>query len=741
MSAPLVPGVPIDLTTCDREPIHLPGAIQPHGVLLAFDAAGLRVRSANAAQLGPLPALGEPLGAEHLTAELRAEIIALLEDGERVSEVIATEVGGRVYDVVTHRADGLLVVELEARPLDAPPLERFAMIAQRAVLRIQNNVDRGAVLRAVATEIRALTGFDRVMVYRFQPDESGLIEAEARRDDLEPFLGQRYPASDIPSQARRLYVLNPLRLIADVAYRPVALEPPVDPRTGAPLDLSQSVLRSVSPIHVEYLTNMGVRASMSISIVIGGKLWGLIACHHMSPRLAPHAIRMTCHLLAQTVSIIVDRAETAHSAAALERSLVVQGALLTRLTTSGGERLVALTSSSPTIADLIACDGAAVMMANEFASVGRVPSREGMAALRAWLSAHSAGDIYATAHTAADCPGLLPVLDGLCGFLAMRLSRGLEGHVIWFRKEERETVRWGGNPTKQYTVGPLGPRLTPRGSFEVWRELVLGRSAPWSVDERTAAERLRRELQEVAMATARSRILALEQSNDELDRLSYVVSHDLRAPLRAIASLSEFLDEDLRANLYDDALDHARRLHERVVKLDKLIAAIISYSRAGHRRESPHRVDVAALVREIVEMLVVPASVRIEIATGLPVLIAHATLLQQVLLNLIGNALKYGLRDGAGVISVGAAERGAMWELWVRDEGMGIDAQNFERIFKLFSRISSDASGTGVGLAIVRRIVESHGGRAWVESNLGAGATFRFLWPKEDPLEISPRDR
>lgn len=723
------PEVAVDLSTCDREPIHIPGAIQPHGVLLAFDTTGLRIQSANAASLGPLPALGAPLADGHLNGELRAEIAGLVADPLRAPDLIETELDGHTYDVVIHRADGLVIVELEAVPADAAARRNFAVVTQRALRRIQSATELPTVLEAVAAEVRALTGFDRVMVYRFAPDDSGIVEAEAKRDDLEPFLGLHYPASDIPAQARRLYTLNPLRLIADVSYRPVALVPPLHPATQAPLDLSHSVLRSVSPIHVEYLTNMGVRASLSISIVLGDRLWGLVACHHMSPRRVPHAVRVICQLLAQTVSILIDRTETAQRSVALERSLAVQTALLSRLLT-GGEPLPALADGAPNLRDLIACDGAAVLLDTGIGTSGEVPSEAGLGDIRRWLGEHCPSELFVTSEPLVDCPALVTALGASCGMLAMRFSRDFDGYALWFRREERETVRWGGNPEKHYTVGPLGPRLTPRGSFAEWSQTVVGRSQPWTSEERLAATRFRRELQDIGLTRARSRIQALEQANLELDRLSYVVSHDVRAPLRGIASLSTYLDEDLRAGKYDDALEHAAKLHARVVKLDKLTTAILDYSRSGYRKHQPQRVDVAKIVRDTIELLDVPASVTITIGEGLPTLLTHATLLQQVFMNLLSNALKYGLRDGAGSIEVAAVERGAMWEFAVADHGAGVEAAHFERIFELFRRVSRDDSGSGVGLAIVRRIVDSVGGRAWVESRFGEGATFRFSWPK-----------
>ena len=219
--------------------------------------------------------------------------------------VFAFEMGvqhrGETLDAIVHQSGGALVVELEPC-LARPPLNPLLLV-QGMVTRVHKAPDLAGFLQAITDEVRLATGFDRVMVYQFQPDESGAVIAEAKHQDLEPFLGLRYPASDIPKQARDLYLLNRMRIIPDANYTPAALTPALNPITGKPLDLSFSVLRSVSPMHLEYLANMGVDASMSLSLVIEGRLWGLIAGHHRTPRYVPHAVRSACELFAQMISL------------------------------------------------------------------------------------------------------------------------------------------------------------------------------------------------------------------------------------------------------------------------------------------------------------------------------------------------------------------------------------------------------------------------------------------------------
>src|ERR1700761_2763256 len=362
------PPTPAELTleNCDREPIHIPGSIQPHGALLAFDRLGrLSHASANVPALLGLPLeFGRTLrpgafGPDQTLEDLFQATLADAEGDELVTNSLETTVAGTVFDVVLHAQHGRLVCEFERRAPDADDVSTFAHLAYRAMdtLKRQRSIDR--LLDAAIAAVRQMTGFDRVMAYRFGHDDSGDVVAEACSDTLEPYLGRRYPASDIPAQARRLYILNTLRLIADVGYAPVPLL--ADATQREPLDLSHSVLRSVSPIHIEYMKNMGVGASMSVSIVIGGRLWGMLACHHMAPRQVPYPIRMAVDVMAQVI------ASTVQSLAAKEREAAIARAAwlrteLVRAIAVGGEVGEVVVRESPALRENLGCDALLVTL-------------------------------------------------------------------------------------------------------------------------------------------------------------------------------------------------------------------------------------------------------------------------------------------------------------------------------------------------------------------------------------------
>ncbi|MCI2238552.1 SpoIIE family protein phosphatase, partial [Paenibacillus sp. TRM 82003] len=358
-------------------------------------------------------------------------------------------------------------------------------------------------------EVRTLTGFDRVMVYRFDAQWNGEVVAEDRRDDLNAFRGLHYPASDIPAQARRLYTVNWTRLIADVDYAPAPLHPLLDPGTGAPLDLSHSVLRSVSPIHVEYLKNMGVTASMSVSLVLDGRLWGLIACHHYSgPHRPSHDARSAAEFLGQTASqLIAGRERSDEREDALQAQDLLAG-LVSAATASGGDPFVNLTSDRRLL-ELLGAGGVALTDAGRLLTLGEVPDDEVLHRISALLARGDGAPTF-TDHLASLDPELSAVERVAAG--ALRVGLGADRWLLWVRPEQQEVVDWGGDPRNKEIAAAEGPgvRLSPRKSFEKWREVVRGRSVPWERWRAVAADRLRSQLTSLVLGRVRDQIAVAE---------------------------------------------------------------------------------------------------------------------------------------------------------------------------------------------------------------------------------------
>jgi chemotaxis family two-component system sensor kinase Cph1 len=530
----LPPGAVVDLDNCEREPIHIPGSIQPRGVLLVVSDPDHVVQQAseNLAQLTGVPwedALGRPL-AEVIGAGAAGEVIrsasAFGDLRERNPVEVTLDVGGErlPVDALLHRAvirggrDGAggstpvvsLVVELE--PARGPRPFSFPNTYQ-AVRGTIADLNQASTLQELyditAQAVRSLTGFDRVMVYRYDADYNGEVVAEAKVDGLNSFLGLHYPASDIPAQARALYEKNWIRLVSDVDYEPSPIRPTDHPDNGQPLDLTFSTLRSVSPIHVEYLGNMGVRASMSISLLRHGKLWGLIACHHYSgPHAPPYATRAAAEFLGSTLSLrLVDRAEEGEVVRALQVRATLRA--LTAATLDEDRTLLDTLLGSPGLLDLVPADGVVVRLQRRCAGAGAELPGETADAIAAWAVSRNA-DVVATQSLQRDAPHLAGVPEDACGVLVLPLPGGQ--YVLWFRGESVRHIDWGGDPHNKAIAEREGDeiRLSPRKSFDRWRETVRDRSDPWTAAEVAEAGELRTLLLEALYARSRSVVRAAE---------------------------------------------------------------------------------------------------------------------------------------------------------------------------------------------------------------------------------------
>jgi light-regulated signal transduction histidine kinase (bacteriophytochrome) len=500
----------VDLDNCEREPIHIPGAIQPHGVLLGLREPDLQVVqvSANVAQLigaEPGDVLGRPLH-DVVVGELAAALAEAARtpgDPDHYPLSSSLDVGGVPFavDALLHRSDGLLVVEVEpgAGPLT---VDRTYRATRHAVGRINRATVPADLFAIAAEEVRRLTGFDRVMVYRFDEEWNGEVVAEDRADGLNSFLGLRYPASDIPAQARALYRRNWLRLITDVGYRPAPLVPVDNPVSGRPLDLSHSTLRSVSPIHVEYLRNMGVSASMSISLIDRDELWGLIACHHYSgPHRPPYEVRAAAEFLGQALSL---RLVASTGAEELRRAVELRSRLAELTAAVAGESQSAatiLTQGRPSLLDLVEATGAATLLDGVYAAVGDLPPEPLVRQLVDGLA--DGTEVVAVDSLPITRPEMAGHKDTLCGALVLRLTS--DQFVVWARPEQVRTVDWGGDPHNKAIAAREGDsvRLSPRKSFERWREIVRLRSQPWSSADTEMAAQLRHNLLDALYGRAR----------------------------------------------------------------------------------------------------------------------------------------------------------------------------------------------------------------------------------------------
>ncbi|HYO70160.1 MAG TPA: GAF domain-containing protein, partial [Archangium sp.] len=702
-----------DLSQCEREPIHLLGGIQPHGVLLAFSEPDLtlRVVSANTeALLGrpPEALLGQPLGALLHPSSLVLLTRAL---SQPASSQLRLEAAGRFFTGVPHRSDGLVVLDLEPAAEGAGEEEALGMVDQLLSPLASAQGSKG-LLQAAAEAVRTLTGFDRVMVYRFDADWHGEVLAESRDEAMDSFLGLHFPASDIPAQARALYTRHTLRLIADARAAPVPLLPPVLPSQGRPLDLSGSALRSVSPVHLEYLANMGVGASMSISLVREGRLWGLIACHHRKPLRVPAATRRACDVLARLVSLQLAAEERASVSVELARRAHFQTQLVARLAEQAATLPTALSQQAELLLGLTGAGGVALLLGEAPVLVGDTPSSEEVKELVTWLTGQSFEGTFHTEQLAQLHPPAAEYADVASGLLAVRLDATSPRFILWFRPEVARTVTWAGNPQKPVVPGPGASRLHPRASFDAWQETVRGASIPWKPEDVASAVGFRSALVGVLLRHA----AALARSNTELDAFSGTVAHDLQEPLRGIQQYVGFLLEDHGEQLGEDGRRQLEEVRWLAGRTQGQMDALFEYSRAGRVELAWGEVDMQELVDEV--LLTVFARLQenqleVRIPRRLPRVECDGVRIQQVWANLLTNAAKYHALAGRRWVELGfhgpgeplahaARRRAEEYVFYVRDNGIGIAERFHEDIFGMFRRLHpahSYGGGSGAGLA------------------------------------------
>jgi PAS domain S-box-containing protein len=848
----------IDLSQCEREPIHIPGAIQPHGALLAATLEGLRISHASenlAAILGrsPQAVLGQTLA--EAVGESAARELAAAAQADAIGACTIEARGARLH-LRAHRAGPRLCIDIEPIIPEAsvPYTAMQLMLDQFKSARTPVELFDLAV-RA----LRAVTRFDRVIAYRFHPDGHGDVIAEECSPKLKPYRGQRYPATDIPAQARRLYASQPVGAIADSMYEPAAVlaDPVLD--DGSPLDLTRSSLRSVSPVHRHYMQNMQTRASLTIALTHRDTLAGMLICHHATPRRVGPELRALVAIIGHAASLLLS---TLHQSEVAEQVKGRENILRDVTDHLTGSRPLgeALAGTEADILNLVDARGAVIKLGGTLIWLGRTPQRSAAERVLATLHPGPGGATVAINDLSLRHPELADCTTDGSGVLLQSLDDHTDDAILWFRPEEARTVIWGGNPA-DHEIRAEDGRILPRKSFEAWTEITRGRAEPWSdADQffarafrqvilmevarrsKTAndlfhamfeaapnalllvagggtirlvnkeAERLfgyeRAELEEQPvdllvperlraghalhrkgfMASPGSRRMAdnpaivglrkdgsefpievalsslssyafakdpmvqvivtdvtqqrqieqdraekrrlLEKSNADLEEFSYAVSHDLKAPLRAIGHLAQWIGDEIQGIAKPETLDDLKLLQERVVRMQKLMDGLLEYSRVGHHMRPPEQVDLAALILDIVDLLSPPPGFSITHDFGGITLRTERIALQVVLENLISNCIKHHDRTD-GCISVAARRRDGLVEFRVTDDGPGIEPQFHQRIFAIFQTLKSRdvLEASGIGLSIVKRKIEIHGGQIWVESAPPArGTAFVFTW-------------
>ncbi|MBH8563131.1 GAF domain-containing protein [Nostoc sp. CENA67] len=736
----------INVTSLKEAPIHLFKQIQPHGVLLVLEEPELKIlqisnNTWNIFGIKPENLLQTKL--EELLDPFQVETIkAALFEGN-LEYINPTKIWVRkkgddyaVFDAVFHRnSEGILILELEpAFSRENIPFLSFYHLAKASINQLEKTSNIREFCQIIVQEVRKVTGFDRVMLYKFDDDGHGSVIAEEKLESMEPYLGLHYPESDIPKPARKLFASNSIRLIPDSYAEPVQIVPAINPVSDRPVDLTNSILRSAAYCHMEYLHNMGVGASLTISLIKDQKLWGLIACHHQEPKYVSYELRKACEFLGRVIFAEISAREETEDYD-YRMSLTHIQSLLVEYMSQEENFIDGLVKHQPNLLNLTSAQGAAVCFGEHCTVIGETPKEEDLNFLVQWLKNNVEEEVFYTDSLPQIYPDAERFKNVASGLLAIPISR--RNYVLWFRPEVIQTVNWGGDPNNAFEVTQSdgNVRLCPRKSFELWKETVRLTSLPWRSVEVKAALELRKAIVNIVLRQADELAqLAhdLERSNAELKKFAYVASHDLQEPLNQVANYVQLLEMRYHEELDEDAKEFISYAVQGVSLMQTLIDDVLVYSKVDTQAIAFQLTEVETALERALSNL----RQRI-LETGatithdpLPTVMAGSTQLMQLFQNLIANAIKFR-SDQPPQIHIGAERLEDEWLFSVRDNGIGIDPQFSDRIFVIFQRLHTrdEYPGTGMGLAICKKIIECHRGRIWVESQLGEGATFYFTIP------------
>ncbi len=743
----------VNLSNCDQEPIHIPGSIQPHGFLFALDNSFLIAYcSGNTESYLDIPyqkLLKSSFAALIGDSQFSQFITHLDTIGTAATAPLVIQLNEKKFNCITHRSDKMIVAEFEPLPGTQPAVASVYDQTIQFVKYMQESVTLKQLCDRIAREIRSLTGYDRVMVYRFDKDYNGEVYAEAVREDLEPFLGLHYPHTDIPAQARQLYIKNLLRIIVDVNYTPVPIYT-IDDTPGKNLDMSFSVLRSTSPIHVQYLQNMGVGATLTISLLHEGKLWGLIACHHYKPKYIDHFTRINAQLQGHFLTSQINLRQEAE-----EYNLArdVNNALERILNKSYPPERNSIEAiiKEPALLALCNAAGVAIVLDDTIYTNGQTPAKDEIRQIAAWASPHSRNRLISTSKLSAEFEAAKAFCPNASGIIYYSLKSTKDACIIWFNPETLEEVNWAGDPEKSIEKNENG--LSPRKSFESWKQVVKCQAREWKEPELNAAANYAYALQKHITYISlneeenRQRELSnqLKESNAELENINWISTHDLKEPLRKIQVFSSKLLAEEK--LGEGAGQAFQKINESAKRMQRLIEGLSMYARTRHSAEHFEDINLQEKLETMIKELEDDGTIKASSikAVNLPTIKAIPILIQQLFMNLINNALKFSKKDVDPVIMIEGSEKEISFEsgpglyhiITVKDNGIGFPVEMNESVFKLFSRLNPVKlyEGSGIGLALCKKVMQLHNGHIKASGEQGVGAVFTLYFPSESKIQ------
>ncbi|RCS27760.1 GAF domain-containing protein [Polaribacter sp. WD7] len=723
----------VDLQNCEDEPIHVLPQIQSHGFLLVVDKSHKIIQFSENSLLA-LEIEEEKLLNEDLSTILEKEQYVFFKEWatKPVSQYsFKVSIKEKHFLCIPHKKDNQYILDFELYDN-----QQSVNVLQQDLLRFFSNLSNTLTLQNLcdqtAVHIKSITGYDRVMIYQFDKEWNGLVVSEAKQENQTSFKGLKYPASDIPKQARALFLEQGVRIISDVYDNYHRLIPPINTETRSLTNVGNSHLRGSSPIHLEYLKNMKVAASMSCAIVHEGKLWGLISCHHNTKKFVDYRNRQSCAILANMFSAQIGQKLSSNYIERLNKASEIR-AVITKNISKNWDIIEGLTAHQINAASLFSCSGFAVLHNDEIVTLGNTPPKKEILDIleKLHLANKFNKDYFVTQCLSKEIA--LPNKEDekkYSGMFVCKLSNAIHEALVWFRPEQISEINWGGDPHSKAL-----DRLSPRKSFEKWTEKVRNTSVAWTDYEISNGRALNSDIKNVIITKFGELELLnkkLSNLNQELESFSYSVSHDLRGPLRGIDGFAQILLED-----YGDVLDEEGKesLHVIINSADKmnvLMDEILNYSSINQHEIIYNQIDVYKLCQEIIKdfrLQSIYPNTELVIKPDISPIHGDKTMTYQLFANLVTNAYKYSSLHPTPKIEIGSYVQNKSVVYTVSDNGIGFDQKYAQKIFGVFTRLETDKyEGTGVGLAIAQRVVIKHNGNIWVTSKKGEGTTFYFQY-------------
>ncbi len=735
------------LERCASEQIHLAGAIQGHGVLLALDGADIIRMASDNLQVIFCRSAAEVIGhpAQDLigTAALRSvhDALALTLHGRSLPlylRAVCCDEQVVELSAVIHRSDELLIVELKRVEMSLEETAEHLFAAVRESLwHFDRVADIDSYCRYVAGEIRKITGFDRVKVYRFDSNWNGAVIAESRNEALPSLLNHHFPASDIPPQARALYEKNLVRVLADTDSPTVPIIPVLNPLTARPLDLSHSVFRAISPIHIEYLRNMGVHSTITLSVMHEGRLWGLVACHHSQPQVFPHHRRELIEFIGKTVSMKIDALESIARLSSMENVRERLQKLTNLIHTSSDIDRVARMFQTDylTLAD---ATGSYIHVDDYSHALGLVPPHRDLGDLTEWLGQQEfRNSVFVTDHLGEAFPPAREYAGLAAGLLAVDLDNRKKNFILWFRPEVIRNIPWAGNPQGRVIHDNQGPRIDPRRSFTAWIETVRGCSDAWTQATIDAVKLFSLSVVQVLMRQAQRQSDAAAVASQAKSEFLANMSHEIRTPMNAIIGLSYLC---MQTQISPQQRDYLEKIDKSANNLLRILNDILDFSKieAGRLTIEETLFELDRVLDSVGTVAAIQAQEKniefvVQVAPGCPShLVGDPLRLEQVLINLASNAVKF-THTGEVVLAVypfADESDQVTLRFTVTDTGIGISQDALARLFQPFQQADGSTTrrygGSGLGLSISQRLVEMMNGRIEVSSTEGEGSEFAF---------------